>query len=212
MTLKPIHLAACAALGTAASLFASDDAQAGCNPAYAFIGDICATGANYCPAGTAMANGHLLPIADYQELYAVLGNIYGGDGSTTFALPDLRMRAPVGTGQYDVSVPHGMQNSASIGEKLGRLNTIQTERQLAHHTHEATASYPTGSEGPSSSSQPQAAATKSSDMTKEQTSPAEPPTITVMPTGHSNSMYLSGPRLAVTYCVITEGNFPNRNK
>lgn len=55
------------------------------------------TGSNFCPRFTAEANGQLLPIAQNSALFSLLGTMYGGDGRTTFALPDLRDRVPVHT-------------------------------------------------------------------------------------------------------------------
>lgn len=56
-------------------------------------------GYNFCPRNWADANGQLLPIQQYTALYSLLGTTYGGDGRTTFALPDLRGRAPVHVGK-----------------------------------------------------------------------------------------------------------------
>ena len=64
-----------------------------------YVGQVILVGMNYCPAGTLEANGQLLNVSDYQVLYSLYGTTYGGDGRTTFALPDLRGRAPVGNGQ-----------------------------------------------------------------------------------------------------------------
>lgn len=71
-------------------------ASAGSEP---FIGEVMLFGGNFCPRGFASAEGQLLPIAQNSALFSLLGTQYGGDGRTTFGLPDLRGRAPVGTGQ-----------------------------------------------------------------------------------------------------------------
>lgn len=63
-----------------------------------FVGEIMIVGFNYCPKGWLPANGQLLPISQYAVLFNLYGTIYGGDGKTTFALPDLRGRVIVGTG------------------------------------------------------------------------------------------------------------------
>ena len=60
-----------------------------------YIAEIFITGSNFCPRSTAEANGQLLPIAQNTALFSLLGTMYGGDGRTTFALPDLRNRVPV---------------------------------------------------------------------------------------------------------------------
>lgn len=63
-----------------------------------FLGEIIFTAATFCPRGSAQADGQLMPISSYSALFSILGTQYGGDGSTTFALPDLRGATPVGAG------------------------------------------------------------------------------------------------------------------
>ena len=70
-----------------------------------FIGQIIMVGFQFAPTGWALCNGQILRIAENQALYALLGNIYGGDGIQTFALPDLRGKVPLGMGQY----PNGLK-------------------------------------------------------------------------------------------------------
>jgi hypothetical protein len=62
------------------------------------IGEISMFGGNFAPRGWALCNGALLPISQYTALFSILGTTYGGDGRTTFALPDLRGRAPIHSG------------------------------------------------------------------------------------------------------------------
>ncbi len=64
-----------------------------------YIGEIITVGFNFCPRGTLEADGRLLPISENTALFSLLGTQYGGDGRTTFALPDLRGRTIVGAGQ-----------------------------------------------------------------------------------------------------------------
>jgi microcystin-dependent protein len=64
-----------------------------------FLGQLMLVGFNFAPKGWALCNGQLLPISQNAALYSLLGNTYGGDGVTTFALPDLRGRAPIAAGQ-----------------------------------------------------------------------------------------------------------------
>ncbi|MEQ3650269.1 tail fiber protein [Hyphomonas sp.] len=65
----------------------------------AYLGEIMTVGFNFCPRGTLEADGRLLPINENTALFSLLGTLYGGDGRTTFALPDLRGRVVVGAGQ-----------------------------------------------------------------------------------------------------------------
>ena len=80
-------------MGTA---MAATPAQAGTD---AYIGEVMLAGFTFCPRGTAEANGQLLAISQNSALFSLYGTTYGGDGRTTFALPDLRGRAPIHTGE-----------------------------------------------------------------------------------------------------------------
>lgn len=75
---------------------AAPSAQAGPDE---YLGEILTVGFNFCPRGTLEADGRLLPISQNTALFSLLGTMYGGDGRTTFALPDLRGRVVVGAGQ-----------------------------------------------------------------------------------------------------------------
>ena len=75
---------------------AAPSAQAGPDE---YLGEILTVGFNFCPRGTLEADGRLLPISQNSALFSLLGTMYGGDGRTTFALPDLRGRVVVGAGQ-----------------------------------------------------------------------------------------------------------------
>lgn len=75
---------------------------------------------NFAPLGWFFCDGSLLPISQYQALYSLLGTIYGGDGRTTFGLPDLRGRVPMGTGQGQGLTPH------NLGQKSGTETNVLT--------------------------------------------------------------------------------------
>ncbi len=99
MHLKPIHLkkASLSAATLCAAFFSAAPAQA--QTSERLLGEIFMTGANFCPRGSAEADGKLLPIKDNTALFSLLGTTYGGDGRYTFGLPDLRGRAPFGAGR-----------------------------------------------------------------------------------------------------------------
>jgi microcystin-dependent protein len=99
-----------------------------------YIGAIATFGFNFAPVNWLMCNGQLLPIADYQALYTLLGTTYGGDGVTTFGIPDLRSRVPIGTGQGP-----GLSNYV-LGAKAGTEVTSLSVNNLAAHTHPVTGS------------------------------------------------------------------------
>jgi microcystin-dependent protein len=97
-----------------------------------FIGEIRMVGFNFCPRGWAPAAGQLMPINQNQALFALLGTTYGGDGRTTFALPDLRGRVPVADGQGP-----GLSN-VRLGEKGGREAAQLSANELPAHSHGAS--------------------------------------------------------------------------
>jgi microcystin-dependent protein len=102
-------------------------------PVYAtsdpFLGEIMYTGFNFAPRGWAQCDGQLLPINQNQSLFSLLGTIYGGDGRTTFALPDMRGRLLMDDGQGN-----GLTNK-SLGQR-GGTNTITLNlSQMPAHAH-----------------------------------------------------------------------------
>ena len=87
---------------------------------------------NFAPRGWALCEGQLLPISDNQALFSLLGTIYGGDGRTTFALPDFRGRCPISPGNGP-GLP-----GYNVGQKVGAATTSLTVSNLPPHTHAAT--------------------------------------------------------------------------
>lgn len=105
-----------------------------------YVGEIRLFGGNFAPQGWAFCDGQLLPIAEYDTLFNLIGTTYGGDGQTTFALPDLRGRVPVHQGSGGV-----------MGQPSGAESVTLTVGNLPRHTHPlvgtaaaATASDPAG--------------------------------------------------------------------
>ncbi len=86
-----------------------------------FIGEIKMFGGNFAPRGYAFCEGQLLPISQNTALFSLLGTIYGGDGRTTFALPDLRGRAPIHQGNGP-----GLSNY-QLGQKGGGIHGNQSQ-------------------------------------------------------------------------------------
>ncbi|MEO6732653.1 MAG: tail fiber protein [Ferruginibacter sp.] len=98
-------------------------------PSEPFIGEISMSGFNFAPRGYATCDGQLLPIAQNTALFSLLGTQYGGNGQTTFALPDLRGRVPMHQGQGPgLSV-------RTIGEVAGQENHTLISTQIPAHTH-----------------------------------------------------------------------------
>lgn len=97
-----------------------------------FIGQIQAFGFNFAPRGWALCDGQLLPIAQNTALFSLLGTTYGGDGRTTFGLPDLRGRTALHQGRGP-----GL-SSYRLGERGGTETVTLNNTQIPSHTHPAT--------------------------------------------------------------------------
>jgi microcystin-dependent protein len=89
-----------------------------------YIGEIRMFAGNFAPQGWAFCDGQLLPISEYETLFVLIGTIYGGDGQSTFALPDMRSRVPIHVG-----------NGHDLGELGGTESVTLTGAQLPVHTH-----------------------------------------------------------------------------
>ncbi len=104
-----------------------------------FVGEVQIFAGNYAPTGWAMCNGQLLPISQNTALFSLLGTYYGGNGTSTFALPDLRGRVPIQPGQGP-----GLSDR-NIGEVGGTESITLTAAQIPSHTHAIGASAANGS-------------------------------------------------------------------
>ena len=168
----------------------------------AYIGEIRMFGGNYAPQNWAPCDGRLLSIAENDVLYALLGTTYGGDGVSTFGLPDLRGRLPIGMGQGPGLSPRVQ------GQSMGVENVSLTVAQTPAHTHTFAAG------GASSSASPQnlvpAAATGLSFYASAPTPSAwlAPGTVETVGGGqpHGNVM----PSLAVGFIIALAGIFPSQ--
>jgi len=95
-----------------------------------FVGEIRMFAGNFAPRGWAFCDGQLLAVSQNDALFSLLGTIYGGDGRTTFGLPDMRGRTPLHAGQGP-----GLSNRR-LGAKAGAENVTLTVNQLPSHRHD----------------------------------------------------------------------------
>jgi microcystin-dependent protein len=203
-----------------------------CEGTDSYIGSICTTAANYCPQDYVLANGALLQVNQNAALFSLLSNLYGGDGKTTFALPDLRGLTTVATvpGRYPgnksgaETVTLSTNNlpthsHSSIYSKFGgdaQLNAvIPVSSNTGANTQTApdsTHSYLAGS----STALP--GAIWSSTMNKVTTIQGATATIsggngvvTVAPAGSSQPVSTLPPQIGLTYCIAVRGIYPMRD-
>lgn len=175
-----------------------------------FLGQIVIFGGNFAPRNWALCDGQLLPIAQYQALYSILGTTYGGDGRTTFALPDLRGRVPLSQGQGP-----GTSNRI-LGSKGGAETTTLIAANLPAHNHTASASIHLGTaaNAPTGTNNyiPLTTGANFFSNTKGTTNlNAGASTVTVNNNGNSTAFNNIQPYLAVNYLIALQGLFPSRN-
>ena len=177
-----------------------------------YIGQILTTAASYCPSGTIEADGQILPINSNQALFALIGTLYGGDGRATFALPDLRGRAPVhlGTGP---GLP-----AVNQGESAGAVSHALTVAEMAPHGHAGTGT-PSGVPTPASAPSPAAALPALTTASNVYAAPAgatvamaaDSVAVTVGNTGGGQAFDLRNPYLGLRFCIVLCGIFPPLN-
>jgi len=119
------------ALAGRPALPGGDQARAATASADPYVGEIMMFAGNFAPQGWALCDGQLLSIAQNTALFSLLGTYYGGDGQTTFALPDLRGRLPMHTG----SGPGPGLSPRSLGEQGGSEAVTLISTQMPAHTH-----------------------------------------------------------------------------
>lgn len=165
---------------------------------------------NFAPRAWMFCNGALLPISQYDALFALIGTTYGGDGQTTFALPDLRSRIPVGTGTGAGLSP------VNLGQSAGSETVTLNQSQLPAHQHAMSASVGTSSANADGSKNPthvlattaQALYLPTSGGTGTNLGGAN---VTVGPAGNSQPISVVQSFQAINYVICVEGIFPSRN-
>jgi len=180
-----------------------------------FLGEIAMFAGNFAPRGWAFCDGQLLSISQNSALFSLLGTIYGGDGRTTFALPDLRGRVPIHTGQGP-----GLSDYRQ-GQRGGAEFITLDAQQIPSHSHQATVAINAGgSIGLTNTATGNVLATQSrgevfptlySSGTNVTTLRSDAATITVENTGGSLSHENRMPYLAVRYIIALQGVYPSRN-
>jgi microcystin-dependent protein len=165
-----------------------------------FLGMIAIFGFNFAPRGWAFCNGQILPIAQNTALFALLGTTYGGNGQTTFGLPDLRGRAPVHFGQGP-----GL-SSYDLGQQGGTETVTLTGAQTGPHTHGVSASNAPTSKSPSGNLPANFGTVAYGSSADLSMSPAM-----VQPNTGGQPHNNIQPYLAINFCIAIEGIFPSRN-
>lgn len=171
------------------------------------LGEIRMFAGNYAPSGWAFCDGQLLAIAQNQALFSILGTTYGGDGRTTFGLPDLRGRVAIHPGNGP-----GL-SSYSLGEKGGVETVTLTVNNLPAHSHTATVTNPVNDDEATSDDPTGKYPAVSGENMYHESSNAEGavPNVTVNNTGGGQAFDKRQPFATVHYIICIEGVFPSRN-
>lgn len=193
-----------------------------------YLASLLLFGGNFAIRGYQMCYGQIISISQNTALFSLLGTTYGGNGQTTFALPDLRGRAPIGTGNAP-----GLGNY-DLGQLAGTTSTTLTINNMPAHTHAAdisalavapqasTAAGTTNTPGPdlvpavppSIGSGPNAVQVRNyaaKDGTTTLFPSAASGSIAIGISGGTQPFSIQNPYLAMTWLIATEGVFPSRN-
>jgi len=198
MTFKKLTLSIALLAGTTVGVSMTSTAQE------SYIGEIRTLPYNFCPRGTAPAEGQLLAISQYSALFSLYGTTFGGDGRTTFGLPDMRGRVGIGYGRGP-----GLSDYR-WGQKVGVENVTLTTNQMPSHTHRA------GVQTYDDAANSKEARKNSFGVAAENTyvSDEDAPSRKFM---HENTVLVENagggqfhenrqPYIALRYCVVTEGD------
>lgn len=203
MTLRRSFISAIApAAMVAAALGAATPAHASAEP---YIGEIVPYGFDFCPRGWAAANGQLLAIAQNTALFSILGTTYGGDGRTTFALPNLQSRVAVGQG-------NSVFGNYSIGQTQGTESFTVTAANMPSHTHTAAlrASNLVGNTNNPVDNSLARVSGVTAYSTVDPTANLNAGDVVVATAGSSTPVAKLSPALTMNYCIALVGLFPPR--
>lgn len=173
-----------------------------------YLGQIQPMSFNYAPKGWAECNGQLLSIAQNSALFSLIGTYYGGNGTTNFALPDLRSRVPLSVGQNG-------SDAYVIGETAGTETVMLTTANLPNHTHAFM-----GQTGAATAANPSAGALLAQETAGSQPAAAiyGRPNVPVPlnpgslgPAGRSENHDNIQPYLTINWCIALAGIYPSRS-
>lgn len=178
-----------------------------------YIGQIVMFAGNFAPRGFAFCNGQMLSIAQNTALFTILGTTYGGNGTTTFALPNFGGRMPIGVGQSP-----GTENVV-LGQVGGSPNVTLTSSQLPMHSHSLAAPVASTTAGTLQAPSPGAMLAQSNQRDAQYIPGAEAGDTKVSlsgatvtgTVGNSSPISTISPYQGIHFIIVTQGLFPTRN-
>jgi microcystin-dependent protein len=170
-----------------------------------FLAEVRMVGFTFAPRGWAFCDGQILPINQNQSLYSLLGTTYGGDGRTSFALPDLRGRTPIHVGRSNGG------NFHTEGQKSGEETHTLAPAEMPNHTHYMRANSNAGNSiSPTNATLSRFdAGFAYSDYAAADAVPMRAGTIAN--SGGSQAHENMQPYLTLNFCIALQGLFPSRN-
>lgn len=176
-----------------------------------FLGQISMYGFDFPPRGSATCSGQILSIAQNQALFSLLGTTYGGNGQTTFALPDMRGRTPISFGS---SVDPGWQGAVNLGQVGGVENVTLLANNIPPHTHQAKASIAAGNNRIPSNRVYATSTNTATPIALYAPSTGTPVAMnpaTVGQSGGNQPHPNMQPYNTINFCIALQGIFPSRN-
>lgn len=174
----------------------------------AYVSQIMAYGFSFAPKYWAFCNGQILPIQQNTALFSLLGTSYGGNGTTTFGLPNLQSRVPVGFGSY-------VGSNYALGQTGGEERVTLSLSQMPQHNHMFVGASSNGNAFAPQTGAVLANVVKSNNpgdpfyATPGQVQPLNPGSITMV--GGNQAHDNIQPYLTLNWCICTQGIYPGRN-
>jgi microcystin-dependent protein len=170
-----------------------------------FLGEIRMVGFTFPPKGWALCNGQILSISQNSALFSLLGTTYGGNGTSTFALPDLRSRVPIHAGQGIGLSPYVQ------GEQTGTESVVLAFSQMPSHNHTVNGVASGGNQASPAGGSPAIESTGTS-LDYSNATPSSPMNAAMLSPAGSNQPHNNiQPVLCVNFVIALQGIFPSRN-
>lgn len=201
MTLRNLFLSAAIVVGTSSISFSASANDP-------LIAETMTFGGNFCPRGWAHMDGTLLPISSNTALFSIIGTTFGGDGRTTFGLPDARGRSIVGLGRGT-----GLIDTIQWGELGGSESFVLSTLEMPRHTHRAgirTVRSTANSTTPAGNSFANATSNTYANVEPRGNFMLEN-SLLIDDAGENQPVFKRSPYLGMTQCIALIGIFPSRN-
>ena len=165
-----------------------------------FLAEVRIVGFNFAPRGWAFCDGQILPINQNQSLYSLLGTTYGGDGRTSFALPDMRGRTPMHVG-----------NGHREGQKSGEETHTLAGNEMPNHQHSYRATTSTANQGLPTGHMVATPPAAIGAMYSPPSNMVNMASQSIANVGGGQAHNNMQPYLALNFCIALQGLFPSRN-